>query len=150
MVERATATGAENGSPTGQKSSHRANVHLDESLLENSVPGVVEADEFVTEDRFPLANDCPDHRIQTWTISAAGEHPDSHVTSLGIAVRWGFSPPSIQTESCCDDHSCTSISRDMPSPESDSHERLSSWLGIPLDKFHGDDCSVNGSSTQSS
>src|SRR5579862_3942253 len=51
---------------------------LDRLAVEHTTPAVSEPDELIAVHALALAHDGADHGVESRTVAAAGEHPDTH------------------------------------------------------------------------
>src|SRR5207344_171778 len=84
FLERVGARGAEDRAAARQDAAHLGHAERAAVALQRAVPAVAVADELVPAAFDALAHDRADHRVQTWTVPAAGEHADPHARRLAV------------------------------------------------------------------
>src|SRR3954453_1487361 len=81
-LEGVGSRGAEDRATARKNAASRADVERHRVALQRPAPAVTETDELVAVDLGALAHDCADHRVETRTVAATGQHSDTHAASL--------------------------------------------------------------------
>src|SRR5690606_20123636 len=77
-LERVCPGRAEDRAAARQDAPHGLDVQRHRLALKRPAPAGPEADELVTVDAHPLADDSPDHGVQAGAVAAPGEHSNTH------------------------------------------------------------------------
>ena len=80
-LERVGPAGAEDGAAARQDAAHLRHAELHGQALERALPAVAVADEVEAVHADALADHRPDHRVESGTVAASGEHSDPHADS---------------------------------------------------------------------